>query len=97
MYGDGATGTTMPGSAVGPAGAGELTSGGVLPAANCWARAAKSTYPVASRTLMWSSTVVLASSARARTREFWVLARTWATTENTLPCARRRMLANWRS
>ncbi|CAM5246732.1 hypothetical protein SVIOM74S_05569 [Streptomyces violarus] len=34
---------------------------------------------------MWSRTVVLASSARSRTSELRVLARTWATTEKTLP------------
>lgn len=44
---------------------------------------------------MWSSTVAFAWSASSRTSELRVVARTWATTENTWPWASLRMFANF--
>lgn len=93
--GDGETGVAELGAEVGPGGAGERVAGGGLAVAPSRASASKSTRPVASSTLMWSRTVVLASSASSRTSALRVEARTWATSEKTCPWARRRMLANF--
>ena len=67
---------------------------GAGPAQGEVASASKSTRPVASSIVMWSSTVLLASVARSRMSELRVLARTRATRANTLPCEARIRLAN---
>jgi hypothetical protein len=64
--------------------------GGVV----CWKSTwSKLTRPVCSMTVMWSSTVALAWSARARTTLFSVVERIFAIVLKIEPCVTRRMLA----
>ena len=78
----------------GAGGGGVTWSAGSLGGVVSWNRTwSKSTSPVFSMTVMWSSTVSLAWSASCRTRLFLVVARIFATVVKIWPCVVRRMFA----
>jgi hypothetical protein len=85
----GAEGTTWPGTgAEGPVGL------AVVPATESLAMASKSTLPVFSRIVMWSSTVWLASEASCRTSVLRVEFRTAPMAGKILPWAARSRFTN---